>query len=323
MATYNGARYIREQLDSFASQTLLPDEIVITDDGSSDETIAIVEQFARNAPFSVRLIRNSERLGFTRNFETAIGYCEGALIFLSDQDDSWFPRKLEIAHKAFDDASTMAVINDQIITDENLHHANHTMTDNLRTLGYNREALVSGCSSGIRKAWSDILLPIPEKAEALIAVGFITHDRWINELSTLLGVRKQIEEPLQYFRRYGGNASQSLLHDWRGVAVTDLVENRLVHPPVEAWLQRIAALRIYRNWMLANRARIERLGLSNVEAALTLIDHEHRSLEARVALVRQPAVRRVMSIARLLLSGGYRYFHGPVSAARDLVRTGD
>lgn len=87
MCTYNGEKYLREQLESIARQTLLPNELVVCDDCSSDETVEIIQDFSRNAPFSVRLMINENNLGFAKNFEKAITLCSGEIIVLSDQDD--------------------------------------------------------------------------------------------------------------------------------------------------------------------------------------------------------------------------------------------
>jgi glycosyltransferase involved in cell wall biosynthesis len=103
MATYNGAGFIREQLDSIASQILLPSELVVTDDGSTDETIAVIEAFASKAPFPIRVHRNAERLGYKANFMRCAGLCSGDLIAFSDQDDIWLPQKLEVQCGHFDD----------------------------------------------------------------------------------------------------------------------------------------------------------------------------------------------------------------------------
>jgi glycosyltransferase involved in cell wall biosynthesis len=95
MATYNGAKYIREQLDDLAAQTRAPAELVVCDDQSSDNTFAIVEDFAASAPFPVHIHRNSERLGFRANFMKCAGLCSSDLIAFCDQDDHWDLRKLE------------------------------------------------------------------------------------------------------------------------------------------------------------------------------------------------------------------------------------
>jgi glycosyltransferase involved in cell wall biosynthesis len=110
MATYNGERHIREQLESIACQTLLPCELVITDDGSTDTTLQIVEEFARTAPFSVRLIRNESRLGYSDNFIKAASLCRGDLIALCDQDDIWLKRKLRVCSECLADPRVLLAV---------------------------------------------------------------------------------------------------------------------------------------------------------------------------------------------------------------------
>ena len=82
MCTYNGSRFLGEQLKSLAEQTMLPSELIICDDASTDATSAIVKGFADEAPFPVRLIRNEVTLGSTKNFEKAICLCAGEAIAL-------------------------------------------------------------------------------------------------------------------------------------------------------------------------------------------------------------------------------------------------
>src|SRR4030095_10826576 len=121
MCTYNGARYVGEQLDSIASQTRPPDELVVCDDRSSDETVQIVEQFAASAKFPVSLEVNSQNLGSTKNFEKAIEICEGDLIALADQDDVWVPSKLEIIEREFDAVPASGLVfTDAEVVDKNL-----------------------------------------------------------------------------------------------------------------------------------------------------------------------------------------------------------
>ena len=95
MCTFNGGRYLREQLESIAKQTRRPCELIVCDDHSTDDTIAILKQFQAEAPFPVLVIQNALRLGSTRNFDQAIGLCRGEFIALCDQDDRWLPEKLE------------------------------------------------------------------------------------------------------------------------------------------------------------------------------------------------------------------------------------
>src|SRR3984893_11664406 len=94
MCTYNGARFLPDQLESIAAQTRLPDELIICDDRSTDGSVDIIRSFAHHAPFPIRLVFNATNLGSTKNFEKAIGLCEGEIIALEDQDDVWRPEKL-------------------------------------------------------------------------------------------------------------------------------------------------------------------------------------------------------------------------------------
>jgi glycosyltransferase involved in cell wall biosynthesis len=109
MATYNGAKFIGQQLDSLAKQSVLPCELVITDDGSTDETIQIIEQFSQKSPFPVKIYSNTEKLGYRDNFIKAAYLCEGDFIAFCDQDDVWHSDKLALQKLAFSDPKVMLV----------------------------------------------------------------------------------------------------------------------------------------------------------------------------------------------------------------------
>lgn len=94
LCTYNGARFLPAQLASYLNQDRLPDEVVIGDDGSTDETESLIRDFARSAPFPVHFRSNPQRLGVGSNFDQTIQRCTGEFIALSDQDDEWRPDKL-------------------------------------------------------------------------------------------------------------------------------------------------------------------------------------------------------------------------------------
>src|SRR5215217_714545 len=106
MCTYNGARFVAEQLASIAAQTRPPDELVVCDDRSTDATIAYVREFARTAPFPVRIFENEKNVGSTKNFERALELCEGDFIAFGDQDDVWLPEKLRKLEDALANEST-------------------------------------------------------------------------------------------------------------------------------------------------------------------------------------------------------------------------
>lgn len=101
MCTYNGVRYLPEQLTSFSEQHRLPDELVICDDGSSDGTLNLLREFARTAAFPVFIHENAQNLGYSRNFTQTVNLCTGDVIALSDQDDVWYPSKLARLEELF------------------------------------------------------------------------------------------------------------------------------------------------------------------------------------------------------------------------------
>lgn len=94
LCTYNGERYLNQQLSSFLEQEYTPFEVVVCDDGSTDATASILRSFADVAPFPVRIYPNTVNLGYSRNFTQAAGLCRGDVIAFSDQDDLWYPTKL-------------------------------------------------------------------------------------------------------------------------------------------------------------------------------------------------------------------------------------
>lgn len=95
ICTYNGAKFIREQITSILGQSMPVDEIVVCDDCSTDDTLEIVEAMKKNSNVPFRVFRNEKNIGFKDNFFNAIERCQGDLVFLSDQDDVWHPNKVE------------------------------------------------------------------------------------------------------------------------------------------------------------------------------------------------------------------------------------
>ena len=116
MAAYRGEKFIGAQLQSLAAQTRPPDEVVITDDSPDDATRREVERFSGLLP--LRYVANPVRLGVTGNFNAALAQTTGDAVFLCDQDDVWYPEKIE-AMCEYLDAECAAVFCDSDVTDEN------------------------------------------------------------------------------------------------------------------------------------------------------------------------------------------------------------
>jgi len=152
MATYNGARYLKAQLQSFIDQTRQPDELIITDDCSTDEIETIVRDFAQTAPFKVLFSRNEQNLGYCGNFNAALMKTTGGLVFLSDQDDVWFPEKIEhMIGVAERHPEALVMMNDAALTDEALNEVGLTKMGQIRSAGISMDGFVMGCCCGIQR----------------------------------------------------------------------------------------------------------------------------------------------------------------------------
>jgi glycosyltransferase involved in cell wall biosynthesis len=115
LTTYNGAIHLAQQLGDLASQTRSPCELVVCDDGSTDNTLAILQNFADSAPFPVQIHRNPARLGYRQNFIQCAGLCSGDLVAFCDQDDRWSPKKLELISAQFGNPETMLVFHNALV----------------------------------------------------------------------------------------------------------------------------------------------------------------------------------------------------------------
>jgi glycosyltransferase involved in cell wall biosynthesis len=114
LATYNGEKYLSEQLESLARQITLPDELVVADDGSGDHTCEIIEDFRMHAPFPVHVI-SGQHLGYVSNFFRAIAACRGEVIALCDQDDIWRPEKLSVCLPYFRQNVTLVMHSARVV----------------------------------------------------------------------------------------------------------------------------------------------------------------------------------------------------------------
>jgi glycosyltransferase involved in cell wall biosynthesis len=217
MCTFDGARYLPEQLESVAGQTRLPDELVVCDDGSSDATLELLEDFARVAPFPVRIHPSEgERLGPGRNFGRAIERCEGAVIALSDQDDAWRRDRLERIEEAFAAAPGLALyFTDAELVDGRGRSLGTSLWTGLGAAAVTRQRfvegdpetrvrvlgegnLVTGATLAFRAGFRDLILPIPE--------GWI-HDAWIG---LLLAATAEVHMSPERTIRYRLHAEQQV-----------------------------------------------------------------------------------------------------------------
>ena len=209
ICTYNGERFLRQQLDSIARQTLLPDELVACDDDSSDTTIKVLGEFARRVSFSVQIHKNDHNLGSTKNFEKAISLCSGTNIFLSDQDDIWKPNKIETLSRALAEHPEVGyVFSDAELTDQSLQPLGCRLWD---SIGFQNEIrskfnseeqfyllveknVVTGATLAFRSQIAKRAMPFPESW---------VHDSWLALISSATKAPGlPIDEPLIFYRQH-------------------------------------------------------------------------------------------------------------------------
>ncbi len=199
IATYNGAKLIREQLESIIPQLGEGDEIVLSDDSSEDATLEIVR--ALNCPL-VRVVQGPSVNSPQKNFEHALTVAKGDVIFLADQDDVWMPNKVEVMMRALTDAD--CVVSDCYVTDEALevkadsfYALNRTQTGRLYNLLLKNGYL--GCCMAFKREVAQKALPFPDCIPM--------HDIWLGNVAAFHFRLTFIPERLIYFRRHNHNAS--------------------------------------------------------------------------------------------------------------------
>lgn len=204
MATYNGEKYIRKQLDSIFNQTYTNIEVIVTDDCSTDATIDILEEYAQK--FGLKYFINRKNLGFVKNFETALLLCRGDYIALADQDDIWEKNKLEILINNINDSSL--ICSDLSIIDENdiIKHQSFRNLYNFKDYYNNRDFIklcfrcfALGCCTLFKKELLTFSIPFPDCA--------VSHDWWIALIAEKKGGIKYIDDKLVHHREHEKNIS--------------------------------------------------------------------------------------------------------------------
>ena len=202
LPTYNGAKYLRRQLESIFQQTYPALEVIAVDDCSTDGTIDILEEF--RAHFPLRYVVNERRLGFVKNFERAISLCEGTYVALADQDDMWVPQKLDILLSHLADRSV--VCSDFSLIDEEGAILAHSFRRSLNIPIPNADAqfhclafinFVQGCTCLFRSSFKNSVLPIPIES--------MSHDWWIGIRATQFAGIAYVDQPLVMYRQHGTN----------------------------------------------------------------------------------------------------------------------
>lgn len=198
MASYNGGKYIGEQIGSILSQLGPDDELVISDDGSTDATLIIIEEIRDDR---IRLLRSDSK-NIVRNFENALSNVKGSIVFLSDQDDIWHPSKVaDCLH--YLEHYDLVFTNLEVFA-EDISNTHLFFIDKSRKTGIIRNIIKNnyiGATMAFRANVLDKALPFPK--------GIYMHDIWLAMIAECKGKTFFIEKPLIYYRRHDENASET------------------------------------------------------------------------------------------------------------------
>lgn len=315
LCTYNGGAYIRAQLESILRQTRRVDTLVVSDDGSRDDTCTQVEQTLHAAPLHWQLLRDG-RLGVTRNFARAVQACDADLILLCDQDDVW--RDDKVAHLAavfeHDPAALLAFSNAELV-DAQLQPLGRTQFQHVRMTPALRQALagprafeallrrnvVTGATVAFHRRLLDLALPFAESW---------LHDEWLAILAAAGGGLRPVDDTLVSYRQHGRNQCgmrpEPLAQQLAAAAAatagrdTDIRTRKL-----QALAQRMQGLP-------GERAAQQRQWLA-----------EAQRFQARRAALPHARWQRALPVALQWVSGQYgRFADGTRSAAKDLLAAG-
>ncbi len=211
LATYNGEKHLAEQLASLAEQTLLPFELVVTDDGSTDGTLSVVRAFAETAPFPVYVHSNVDRLGYGSNFLRAASLCRGDLIAFCDQDDRWLPLKLETCAGYFVDSEISLVIHSAETWDGQTRlgrlFPSHLKTEITEPGTTDPFSLTPGFAVVFRRELLS-LTKNDDRPGCLFGLSngsVMAHDAWIWLLGTTTGKVAKLSDVLALYRQHGSN----------------------------------------------------------------------------------------------------------------------
>jgi glycosyltransferase involved in cell wall biosynthesis len=309
MCTYNGSRFLGEQLKSLAEQTMLPSELIICDDASTDATSAIVKGFADGAPFPVRLIRNEVTLGSTKNFEKAICLCAGEAIALCDQDDIWQKDKLKRLAQVLEcEPDVGGVFSDALLVDDKSKPMSDSLWEHRKftpqiqadfnggsaALMCIKDNFATGATFLFRSHFVKQVTPIPSEW---------VHDAWIALLIACLSRLRAVPERLVWYR----------LHPSQQIGIRSSTWGEIIHG--ERQTARERHQQSVKRWH-SMTAKLSTLPVDPL--IIQIAQGKLEFLETR-RVVRDRSVTGRIVAATEALPGYFRFASGMLSYCRDLA----
>ena len=315
LCTYNGAAFLRDQLDSIATQILQPAEVVVFDDGSTDSTLALLQQFSQENPaMAMRIEVNPHRFGPAGNFQRAIAACHGEIIVLCDQDDVWMPDKLAVIAAEFQRNPDLGLA----FSDADIcHESGESLGYRLwQSVGFDprlqrrlqrgsafevilRQNVVTGATMAFSSRLRDLVLPIDPRW---------MHDGWIALLIAAVAPVSAIRQPLVRYRQH---AAQSI-----GALRRSLYQQYLNAKKLDGqWFALQATLY---EAALARLSECSAKGYTVAPATLQIVQEKVCHWRRRSA-IRERKIARLLPSTMEFLSFRYRRFSlGWKSFAQDL-----
>ena len=316
MATYNGSQYLQEQLNSFVDQIYKPDELVITDDCSNDNTIQIIENFAQKSPFAVRLYQNKKNLGCAANFNKALSLSKGDFVFLSDQDDVWFPEKIATIIKIAEmHPEILLFINDAAITKAELQEVGFTKLDQINSAGFKDNVFVMGCCVAVRRELLEFALPILK--------GYKAHDNWIVKFADGMGRKQIYNKVLQYYRRHDTNESLFIANQTkkvtRFISFKSQILTLIKRNNLEGRNNFLQQEKIFLDGVRNARHKCKTKYSNELRFLEKKIEEVIFLTEKRVKIRKKSCFLRIFPVIKMWLQGDYIKFAGLKTAMRDIV----
>ena len=279
----------------------------------TDRTLDIIKTFAERAPFKVWWEQNEQNLGYAGNFNKALGNTTGDLVFLSDQDDVWFPEKIDTIAQRASESSAFVLMNNAALTDANLNEVGLTKLGQIHSAGLSNSSFVMGCCAAIKRELMELCLPVPKDYPA--------HDSWIVKFAEGMKRKEVIDQCLQYYRRHKSNESQFIANRLQRVSRWDAYSHR-IHKIMSQEHSLDESYNKHSILLGGVQTAKEKCGgpfwseLKVFEEELSTII---TAIGIRTTIRKKSRAKRIIPVATLWKKGGYRYFSGFKSALIDIM----
>lgn len=304
LCTFNGRRWIAKQIRSVLAQTIQVDEIVVSDDASQDDTVAIVRQVLEEGDIPFRILESPHQQGFVANFEKAVRHCSGDLVFFCDQDDLWEPEKVSSSlelmqgHLWFASDARLISADDAILPSRLWERIGFDPGTTVDSASLSRRILrrptLTGATMAVRRDALELCLPFPTE---------FPHDHWISLVLSVSGHAPALSS--RQLVRYRLHEAQQI-----GLKGTSL------QAQLDRGLKTTSSS--YREEVRLCQILLDRLPSHAPHSRMVI--EKIRHMETRAEMGNGSTVRRIFAILQEMYAGRYRYSWTGLAPLKDLIR---